>query len=212
MFGRIVGGAQPVCAGTGFRFCLRSAKFCYEGNSENPRSLAASRSRLSVATNWVWPLGNRAWRGRKWPSNSCSQLPRSSSRICSTVTPILPVANRWRNPANSVTQACRSAGALGWGREVSGATGRPWLVMITSSPRWTMPTKLGRSACVCSNVAVILRLKQLLRKSQFATSPQSALVSAKKRAAPNHFLPTSELGRLAIRCRRAILFHSARSR
>jgi hypothetical protein len=47
------------------------------------------------------------------------------------------------------------AGALFERVPVSLATGRPWLVMTTSSPCCTTPSNLTRSACICSNVAAM---------------------------------------------------------
>ena len=47
--------------------------------------------------------------------------------------------------ANFASQTRRSEAVRGWGRPVSLATGCPWLVMTTSSPRWAKLMSLSSS-------------------------------------------------------------------
>src|SRR6266498_2210092 len=84
---------------------------------------------------------------------------RSSSRICSTVSPCFPVAYFSRSSCNSFSHCSLSAGeTLGTGADsarVSLAFGLPSTVITTSSPLLANSTSRGRSCWPSFNVATM---------------------------------------------------------
>src|SRR5439155_2555906 len=74
------------------------------------------------------------------------------------------------------------------------ATARPCLVMTTSSPFSTRLRSRSKSACVCSNVAVICQLNHFYSRSQFRRESRQCPTSINVELAPAQSAPPKTVG------------------